>query len=107
MRCSDLGHVILGVQSFSLDVFTKQMMLNEKNMWAVVEHFVKLISKQEDGHYVFLKDPMKGLIRVYRVPDEEVIESEASDSYSGEYDDEYDEYDDSENEGDEEYSEEN
>ena len=73
MRCSDLGHVILGVQSFSLDVFTKQMMLNEKNMWAVVEHFVKLISKQEDGHYVFLKDPMKGLIRVYRVPDEEVI----------------------------------
>ena len=83
------------------------MMLNEKNMWAVVEHFVKLIGKQEDGHYVFLKDPMKGLIRVYRVPDEEVIESDVSDSYSGEYDDEYDEYDDSENEGDEEYSEEN
>ena len=107
MSCSDSGHVILGVQSFSLDVFTKQMMLNEKNMWAVVEYFVKLISKQDDGHYVFLKDPMKGLIRVYRVPDEEVIESDISDSYSGEYDDEYDEYDDSENEGNEEYSEEN
>ena len=101
--------MILGVQSFSLDVFTKQMMLNEKNMWAVLEYFVKLVSKQEDGHYVFLKDPMKGLIRVYRVPDEEVIESDSSD-YSYSYSDEEDEKsenEESEGSESEEYSDEN
>ena len=110
MSCSDSGHVILGVQSFSLDVITKQMMLNEKNMWAVLEYFVKLVSKQEDGHYVFLKDPMKGLIRVYRVPDEEVIESDYSDysySYSDEDENEKSGNEESEGSESEEYSDEN
>lgn len=93
--------MLLGVQSFSLDVFTKQVMLNDKNMWAVLEYFVKMMSKQEDGHYIFLKDPMKGLIRVYRVPEEEVKqmeesrESEYSDSEYSEYSD-YSSYSDSE-----------
>ena len=67
-----MGHVLLGVQNYSLDIFTRQLMFNEKNMWAVLHHFVKIINKQEDGHYVFLKDPMKGIIRLYKVPDEEV-----------------------------------
>lgn len=110
MKSIDSGHVLLGVQSFSLDVFTKQMMLNEKNMWAVLEYFVKLVSKQEDGHYVFLKDPMKGLIRVYRVPDEEVIESDYSDysySYSDEDENEKSGNEESEGSESEEYSDEN
>ena len=67
-----MGHVLLGVQNYSLDIFTRQLMFNEKNMWAVLQHFVKIMKKQEDGHYVFLKDPMKGIIRLYKVPDEEV-----------------------------------
>ena len=57
MKCREAGHVILGVQTFSLDAFTKQIMLNEKNMWATLEYVVKEVSKQEDGNYVMLKDP--------------------------------------------------
>lgn len=107
MTCRNDGHVLLGVQSFSLDVFTKQVMLNDKNMWAVLEYFVKIMGKQEDGHYIFLKDPMKGIIRVYRVPEEEVKqmeesrESEYSDSEYSEYS-EYSGYSDSEYSGSEE-----
>lgn len=83
----EMGHVLLGVQNYSLDIFTRQLMLNEKNMWATLEHFVKLVNKQEDGHYIFLKDPMKGIIRMYRVPDDEVEAMEAN--QESEYDSEY------------------
>lgn len=87
------GHVILGVQSFSLETFKKQILLNEQNMWAVVEYFVKLLSKEENGHYILMKDPLKGFIRVYRVPESEVeaMETQAmnkeeeSESESSEY----------------------
>lgn len=70
------GHVILGVQNFSLETFKRQIMLNEQNMWAVVEYFVKLLSKEENGHYILMKDPLKGFIRVYRVPENEVAAME-------------------------------
>ena len=100
---SEAGHVILEVQSFSLDVFTKQMMLNDKNMWAVLDYFVKLMGKQENGHYVFLKDPMKGIVRIYKVPEEEVQKLEEEQEYDSSEYSEYSEYSGSE-EG--EYSEE-
>lgn len=97
------GHVILGVQSFSLETFKKQILLNEQNMWAVVEYFVKLLSKEENGHYILMKDPLKGFIRVYRVPESEVeaMETQAmnkekeeskSGSESGSESSEYSEY---------------
>ncbi|CBK23546.2 uncharacterized protein [Blastocystis hominis] len=92
------GHVILGVQNFSLETFKKQIMLNEQNMWAVVEYFVKLLSKEENGHYILMKDPLKGFIRVYRVPESEVeametqtLSKEESESES-ESESEYSEY---------------
>lgn len=94
------GHVILGVQNFSLETFKKQIMLNEQNMWAVVEYFVKLLSKEENGHYILMKDPLKGFIRVYRVPESEVeametqtLSKEESESES-ESESEYSEYSD-------------
>ena len=95
--------MILGVQSFSLETFKKQILLNEQNMWAVVEYFVKLLSKEENGHYILMKDPLKGFIRVYRVPESEVeaMETQAmnkekeeskSESESGSESSEYSEY---------------
>ena len=79
------GHVILGVQNFSLETFKRQIMLNEQNMWAVVEYFVKLLSKEENGHYILMKDPLKGFIRVYRVPENEVaaMETQSPDKERG------------------------
>ena len=95
------GHVILGVQNFSLETFKRQIMLNEQNMWAVVEYFVKLLSKEENGHYILMKDPLKGFIRVYRVPENEVaaMETQSPDKEEGEEEEE------SEEEGSEEGSE--
>lgn len=87
------GHVILGVQSFSLDSFKKQILLNENNMWAVVEFFVQELSKQENGHYILLKDPVKGFIRIYKVPENEVPTMEsAQQNVSEEKSEEYSEY---------------
>ena len=89
--------MILSVQSFSLDAFKKQILLNENNMWAVVEFFVQELSKQENGHYILLKDPVKGFIRIYKVPESEVPTMESaqqtvSEEKSEEYSEEYSEY---------------
>ena len=90
MRRSDAGHVILGVQTFSLDTFTKQIMLNEKNMWATLDYVIKEISKQDDGNYVLMKDPMKGILYMYAVSEEDMTKmeeamSEKSESEESEY----------------------
>lgn len=79
--------MILGVQSFSLDAFAKQIMLNEKNMWATLEYVVKEISKQEDGNYVMLKDPVKGILHLYAVSEEDMTKIDEVESES-----EYSEY---------------
>lgn len=81
--------MILGVQTFSLDAFTKQIMLNEKNMWATLEYVVKEVSKQEDGNYVMLKDPVKGILHLYAVSEEDMTKIDEAES---ENESEYSEY---------------
>lgn len=103
MKGREAGHVILGVQSFSLDAFAKQIMLNEKNMWATLEYVVKEISKQEDGNYVMLKDPVKGILHLYAVSEEDMTkideaESESESEYSEYSSSSYSEYSYSEDE---------
>ena len=90
MRRRDAGHVILGVQTFSLDTFTKQIMLNEKNMWATLDYVIKEISKQDDGNYVLMKDPVKGILYMYAVSEEDMTKMEEAKSESEES--EYSEY---------------
>ena len=85
MRGSDAGHVILGVQTFSLDTFTKQIMLNEKNMWATLDYVIKEISKQDDGNYVLMKDPVKGILYMYAVSEEDMTKMEEAKSEESEY----------------------
>ena len=70
------GHNLLYVQSFSLDSFTKQIMLNQNSMWAITEHIINVLEEQEDGHYIMLKDPMKGMIRIYKVSEEDLTKIE-------------------------------
>ncbi|KAM7454772.1 hypothetical protein BLSTO_04470 [Blastocystis sp. subtype 1] len=103
MNNLEAGHVILGVQTFSLDAFTKQIMLNEKNMWATLEYVVKEVSKQEDGNYVMLKDPVKGILHLYAVSEEDMTkideaESESESEYSEYSSSSYSEYSYSEDE---------
>ena len=93
MRRRDAGHVILGVQTFSLDSFTKQIMLNEKNMWATLDYVIKEISKQDDGNYVLMKDPMKGILYMYAVSEEDMTKMEEAKSEKSESEEsEYSEY---------------
>ena len=82
MTCSEDGHNILSVQNFSLDLFTKQIMLNEKSMWAITEHMIRVLNNQEDGHYIMMKDPMKGMIRIYKVSEEDLTKIEEESEYS-------------------------
>lgn len=87
---------ILSVQNFPRETFSSLILLNEKSMWAITECFIKILSNQEDGHYIMMKDPMKGIIRVYKVSEEDLTkieepeeseysESEYSDYTEGEY----------------------
>lgn len=93
------------MQNFSLDTFTKQIMLNVNSMWAITEYFFKVLNNQEDGHYIMMKDPMKGMIRIYKVSEEDLTrieESETSEYSESEYSEseysgsEYSEYSDEE-----------
>lgn len=83
--------MILGVQTFSLDAFTKQIMLNEKNMWATLDYVIKEISKQDDGNYVLMKDPVKGILHVYAVSEEDMTKMDENEEASEETS-EYSEY---------------
>lgn len=72
-------------------------------MWAITEYFIKILSNQEDGHSIMMKDPMKGIIRIYKVSEEDLTkieepeESEYSESeYSDYSESEYSEYSDEE-----------
>ena len=64
--------MILHVQNYSLNTLNRQLLLNENNMWGIVDFIVKEMSKQENGHYIMMKDPVKGLIRLYQVSDEDL-----------------------------------
>lgn len=66
------NHMILHVQNYSLNTLNRQLLLNENNMWGIVDFIVKEMSKQENGHYIMMKDPVKGLIRLYQVSDEDL-----------------------------------
>ena len=65
-------------------------MLNEKSMWAIAEHLINQIKKQEDGHYIMMKDPTKNIVRIYKVSEEDLTkieEEEEEEEYdSSEYD---------------------
>ena len=93
------GHNLLYVQSFSLDSFTKQIMLNQNSMWAITEHIINVLEEQEDGHYIMLKDPIKGMIRIYKVSEEDLTKIEEGEEEGEEEEKENEEYSGSEYSG--------
>ena len=93
------GHNLLYVQSFSLDSFTKQIMLNQNSMWAITEHIINVLEEQEDGHYIMLKDPIKGMIRIYKVSEEDLTKIEEGEEEEEEEEKEKEEYSGSEYSG--------
>merc|ERR1739846_156559 len=62
-------HVILGTQQFKPAEFGQQINLNMDNAWGVVRCILDIIMQQKDGKYLIVKDPMKGILRLYDIPD--------------------------------------
>merc|ERR1712228_136485 len=63
-------HMIVGVKTFETDQFIKNT-LRIRNMnepWTVFAKFIKCIQElKDDGRYVAVRDPLKQVIRIYKV----------------------------------------
>jgi len=62
------NHVILGAQNIKVKEFATQVSLQPKNMWGILKFFFDMFQKLDSGKYVLVKDPNKGIIRLYSVP---------------------------------------
>lgn len=63
-------HHIVGVKNFSLRDIIQKMGLELSHEWGVLNNFIKLIRDLEDGRYIGVRDPLKQVIRIYRVDDD-------------------------------------
>ena len=71
-------HCILGTQQFRPRELASQMNLSMDNAWGIVRCIVDYCMSLSDGKYLILKDPNKGMIRIYDIPNN-TFESEDED----------------------------
>merc|ERR1712241_1580132 len=76
-------HVILGSQQFKPLEFANQINLSMDNAWGIVRCVIDIVMKQKDGKYLIVKDPNKGILRLYDIPDN-TFESDVSEESSEE-----------------------
>ncbi|BAM40824.1 eukaryotic translation initiation factor 3 subunit 7 [Theileria orientalis strain Shintoku] len=65
------NHSIIGVHTHTTGNLALQMGFSLNNAWGSIKSIVQLIIRKPDGQYVLLKDPMKPIVRLYSVSDEE------------------------------------
>jgi len=75
----NFSHVILGTQSYAPREFANQIKLHPDNMWAIVKALIEVCMKLDNGKYVFVKDPSKSLVRLYKVPEDYDLEAHEDD----------------------------
>eukprot|EP00042_Codosiga_hollandica_P041054 m.362714 g.362714 ORF g.362714 m.362714 type:complete len:530 (+) comp56019_c0_seq5:12-1601(+) len=61
-------HSILGTTVQKPAQLAQQISLDINVCWGVLRQIVDALMKREEGEYVLLKDPMKPVLRVYRIP---------------------------------------
>ncbi|XP_046847373.1 eukaryotic translation initiation factor 3 subunit D-like [Xenia sp. Carnegie-2017] len=61
-------HCILGTQQFKPRELASQMNLSMDNGWGIVRCIIDYCMNLEKGKYLILKDPNKGMIRNYDIP---------------------------------------
>lgn len=61
-------HVVLGTQAFKPLEFATQITLQPENCWGILRHIIDMLMKYDEGKYIIVKDPMKPLLRFYKVP---------------------------------------
>jgi len=87
-------HLILGTQQFKPKEFANQIALDMDNAWGILRVIIDTCMKLSEGKYLLLRDPNKGVIYLYDIPDS-TFESEASSSEEdGDDEDESDSEDD-------------
>jgi translation initiation factor 3 subunit D len=62
------NHVVLQAQNIKTKDFATQINLMPKNMWGVLKVYFDAFAKLDSGKYVLVKDPNKGIVRLYSVP---------------------------------------
>ncbi|KAL7646022.1 UNVERIFIED_CONTAM: hypothetical protein RMT77_002923 [Armadillidium vulgare] len=62
-------HMILGTQQFKPQEFANQINLSMDNAWGILRCIIDICMKLPDGKYLIMKDPNKGMIRLYDIPD--------------------------------------
>jgi len=72
-------HVILGTQQFKPIEFGTQIHLSMDNAWGIVRCVLDIVMAQKDGKYLLVKDPNKGILRLYDIPDNTFESEEDSD----------------------------
>lgn len=82
-------HVILGTQQFKPKEFANQIALDMDNSWGILRVIIDTCLKLDEGKYLLLKDPNKGVVRLYDIPDstfesdEDSSDDEDDDAESG------------------------
>ncbi|XP_057310763.1 eukaryotic translation initiation factor 3 subunit D-like [Hydractinia symbiolongicarpus] len=62
-------HVILSTQQFNPKSFAAQIALDMDNAWGILRVIVDTCLKMPEGKYLLLRDPNKGVVRLYDIPD--------------------------------------
>lgn len=75
-----MGHSILGTQQFIPKQFAAQISLDMNNAWGILRVIVDRCMALPDGKYVLFKEPSKGVLRIYRVPQGTFEEEDEDDS---------------------------
>merc|ERR1712019_299851 len=77
-------HVILGTQQFKPKEFANQIALDMDNSWGILRVIIDTCLKCPEGKYLLLRDPNKGVVRLYDIPDHTFESDEESSDEEGE-----------------------
>lgn len=72
------NHVILATMDYKPREFATTINLNIKNTWGILRNVIQLLSKQENGKYVLLRDHEKPTLKLFRIPDGLELSGESS-----------------------------
>ena len=72
-------HVILGTYGTDTRSYCNQINLNMTQCWSILQLMIDVIYeyKEQTGEYIFMKDPTKHMMRLFKVTQEEIDDDEA------------------------------
>eukprot|EP01095_Lingulamoeba_sp_RSL-Kostka_P007156 TRINITY_DN224_c6_g1_i1.p1 TRINITY_DN224_c6_g1~~TRINITY_DN224_c6_g1_i1.p1 ORF type:complete len:564 (+),score=218.63 TRINITY_DN224_c6_g1_i1:29-1693(+) len=90
-----LNHTILGTQTYTPVEFSQQIGLRVNNMWGIVKAIIDVCMTLEEGKYILMKEPNKGIISLFSIPKDSFSDDEDDDDDDDdEEDDEFNQDDD-------------